>query len=99
MTRVEIAEATASLAEYTCKMRKEPVVVTRRGRPVAALMPLSKEDWEDLVVGNHPAFMKLLKRSRSRYKPGNGVPLGEIRRKYGTKPRARRKAAAAAKRR
>ena len=99
MTRVEIEAATASLSEYTRRMRREPVVVTRRGRPIAALMPLSEADWEDLVVGNHPAFMKLMKRSRVRYKPGTGVPLAEIRREYGTKPRARRKAAAAAGRR
>ena len=99
MTRVEIADATASLSEYTRKMRNEPVVVTRRGRPVAALMPLSEEDWEDLVVGTHPAFVRFMRRSRARYKPGTGVPLEEIRRKHGIKPRAPRKAAAEAGRR
>lgn len=91
MKRVEMADATASLSDYARKTRGEPLVVTLRGKPVAALMPLSGEDWEDLVVGSDPGFMALMKRSRARCKPGHGIPLAEIRRKYGLPSRASRK--------
>lgn len=91
MKRIEMTDATASLCDYARRANREPVVVTRRGKAVAALVPFSDEDWEDLVVGNHPAFIALMRRSRARCQPGSGIPLEEVRRKYGIKPKAARK--------
>lgn len=48
MKRVEMAEATAPLQEYARSVRREPLVVMRRGKPVAALMPLDEDEWEDM---------------------------------------------------
>lgn len=91
MRRVELAEATASLQEYARRVRREPVVVMRRGKPFAALMPLDEDGWEDMVVSTHPGFMALIERSRARQKPGQGIPLEEIKRKYGIRTRPARK--------
>ena len=41
MMRVEMTDAAASLSTYARKAQKEPVVLTRRGKPIVALMPLS----------------------------------------------------------
>ena len=41
MTTIDIAEATASLAAYARTNRRRTLVVLRRGRPIAALMPIS----------------------------------------------------------
>ena len=43
------------------------------------------------MVGNHPAFIALMKRSRARCRPGSGISLEEVRRKHGIKPKAARK--------
>jgi hypothetical protein len=91
MRTVEIAEATASLGEYARKIRKEPLVVMRRGKPVVALMPLSEDDWEDLVVSKHPKFIALMRRSFDRYKPGTGTSLEDLRRECGLESQATRK--------
>lgn len=91
MMRVEMADATASLSEYAKKARKEPVVVMQRGKPVAALLPVTEDDWEDFVVGTHPGFLALIERSRARFRAGHGIPLEEIRRKYGLPVKAARK--------
>jgi len=91
MMRVELADATESLSEYTRKARKEPVVVTRHGKPVAMLRSLTEDEWEDFVVSTDPRFIALIERSRARYKPGTGIPLAEIMRKYGIKPKASRR--------
>jgi len=91
MMRVELAEATDSLSEYTRKARKEPVIVTRHGKPVAMLRSLTEDEWEDFVVSTDPRFIALIERSRARYKPGTGIPLAEIMRKYGIKPKASRR--------
>lgn len=93
MMRVDIAEATASLRDYTKKALKEPVVVTRRGKPVAALTALDADDWEDLIVSTDPRFVALIERSRMLGKPGTGIPLEDVRRKYGLDRKPRRKPA------
>ncbi len=89
-----MSEATASLSDYARKVRSEPVVVMRRGKPMAALMPLDEDEWEDMIVSKHPGFIALIERSRARYKAGHGISLAEIKRKYGirsNRPRKRRR--------
>lgn len=78
---------------YTKKALKEPVVVTRGGKPVAALTALDADDWEDLVVSTDPRFIAFIERSRALHKPGTGIALEDIRRKYGLPPKPRRKLA------
>jgi antitoxin (DNA-binding transcriptional repressor) of toxin-antitoxin stability system len=41
MKTIDIAEATAPLADYARANRRQTLVVTRCGRPIAALMPIS----------------------------------------------------------
>lgn len=91
MMRVEMADATGSLSDYARKARKEPVVVMERGKPVAALLALSEDDWEDFLVGTHPGFIALMERSRKRCPTGQGIPLEEIKRKYGLATKAARR--------
>ena len=89
MKTVEIAEATAPLSEYARRARKDTVVVTRRGKPVAAVVPLDSDDWEDFVVSQDPGFIEVIKRSEARYKTEGGVSLEKMRRKYAHKPARR----------
>jgi antitoxin (DNA-binding transcriptional repressor) of toxin-antitoxin stability system len=91
MMRVDLKEATDSLSEYTRKARKEPVVVTRHGKPVALLRSLTQDEWEDFVISTDPRFIAMIERSRVRYKPGRGIPLAEVMRTYGIKPKASRR--------
>ena len=85
MKTVEMAEATGALSEYAKRVRKDPVVVMRRGKPVAALVPLDVEEWEDFVVSTHPKFLAIIEQSRASYKAQGGIPLEEIEREFGLK--------------
>jgi len=87
MTRVELRDAKGSLSEYTRKARKGPVVVTRRGRPVAVLRAVSDEEWEDLVVGGSPVFRRIIESSGKDYEAHGGIALEEIERKFALPPR------------
>ena len=87
MTRVELTEARAPLADYARRARRGPVVLTRRGRPVALLRLLTDEEREDFLVSTHPGFMELIKRSREECPPGSGVPLEDVERELGLSPR------------
>jgi prevent-host-death family protein len=95
MMRVELSDAIAPLSDFARKARRQTVVITRRGRPVAVLRAVTKEDWEDLVVSTSPAFLRMMKRSHERFSPGSGISIEEIEREFGirsTKSRRRRSA-------
>ena len=52
MKTLEIENATASLADYV--RNKEPVIVSRKGKPVAALVPIENADWETASLSTDP---------------------------------------------
>jgi uncharacterized protein (DUF433 family)/antitoxin (DNA-binding transcriptional repressor) of toxin-antitoxin stability system len=65
MKTIDIADATASLAQYARANRRETLVVIRRGRPIAALMPVSTPaDVESFQVSSSPRFQALIEESR-----------------------------------
>ena len=49
MRVTEKTEATAPLAEYTAGVKKEPVIVTRKGKPIAALVAIENADLARLL--------------------------------------------------
>ena len=90
MRTVEISEATASLSDYAREARKGTLVVTRRGKPVAAVVPVEGMDLESLSLSTSPDFIALIERSRASYRESGGVSLREVRAKYGVKPKVTR---------
>jgi antitoxin (DNA-binding transcriptional repressor) of toxin-antitoxin stability system len=86
---MEIDEA--SLAEYGRKQRKETWVLTRHGRPVAAVVPLRDGmDAETFGLSHNPAFIEIINRSWASYKEKGGVSRTEARRRLGFGMPARR---------
>jgi len=87
---IEIAEATAPLADYTRANRRHTLVVMRRGRPVAALLPISTPaDLESLKVSSSPRFQALIAESRRVNPAGTGRTTEQVRRALAAR-RARR---------
>lgn len=93
MRAVEIRDAKRPLSEYAKQAYEEPVLVTRRGKPYVVVARAQRLDLEDLAVSTDPGFVAMMERSRRLWKPGTGIPLEEIRGRYGTKPRATKKRA------
>ena len=85
MKTLEMVEATAPLAEYVQDVRKEPVILTIGGRPVAALVPIENADLETVALSTHPQFLALIERSRARQKAEGGISSTEMRRRLGLK--------------
>ena len=95
MKTVDIAQA--SLAEYGRKTGEETWVLTRRGRPVAALVPIRRGlDLESFSLSHNPEFIDIINRSWADYKATGGVSLEALRRKHSIEPKpsheAKRKA-------
>ncbi len=85
MKTLDLTKATAPLAKYARDAKKETVVITRRGRPMAAVVPISNADWETISLSTNPDFLALIERSRARCKPGQGISSAEMRRRLGLK--------------
>ncbi len=85
MKTLEMTKATASLAEYAREVRKEPVIVTRKGKPVAALVAVENADLETVALSVDARFLALIERSRTRQKAEGGIPSAEMRRRLGLK--------------
>ncbi len=93
MKTVDIADATARLGDYASDIDQEPVVVTKRGRPVAVLIAVPNSDMESVSLSLNPWFMALIERSRAHVKAEGGIPLEEVRRQLAApRERPRRKA-------
>ena len=85
MKTLEMAKATAPLAEYARDVCKEPVILTIDGRPVAALVPIENADLETVTLSTHPQFVALIERSRARQKAEGGISSTEMRQRLGLK--------------
>ena len=91
MKTIEMAEATAPLAEYARQARREALVVTLKGRPVAVLAPIAgQKDHENIAVSSDPAFRELIERSRRRYPAGSGLTADAVRRRLAPRRAGRR---------
>ena len=87
MKIVEIDKATLSLANYTKKTKREPLIVTKKGKPVAALVGVENSDMETLTLSTHPGFLHLIEKSRSNHKVKGGISPEEMRERLNKKNR------------
>ena len=85
MKTLEMAEATAPLAEYARDVGREPVILTVDGEPFAALVSIENADWETVTLSTNPWFLALIERSRARQKSEGGISGAEMRRRLGLK--------------
>lgn len=90
MKTVEIDKAIGSLADYVRRLKKEALILTRDGKPVAALVGIENADWETVALSTHPEFLDLIERSRARQKAEGGISSGDMRRRLGVKKPKRR---------
>jgi len=79
MKTIEVAKATLPLSDYTKKVKREPVIVTKKGKPVAALVCITNVDIETVSLGSNPKFIAIIERSRVRQKAEGGISTEEMR--------------------
>ena len=81
MKTIEMAKATAPLAEYAQDVDKEPIILTKKGKPIAALVTIENADLETVTLSTNPKFLALIERSRTRQKTQGGISSKEMRRR------------------
>jgi antitoxin (DNA-binding transcriptional repressor) of toxin-antitoxin stability system len=80
---LEMGKATAPLAQYARGVRKNPVILTVQGKPVAALVAVENSDLETVTLSVDPRFLALIERSRARQKAKGGISSQEMRGRLG----------------
>ncbi len=87
MKTVEIAKV--SRRDYG---RRDTWVLTRRGKPVAAVVPIRPGvDLEGFGLSHNPEFIEIINRSRKTYRTTGGISLEEMRRRHSIQPAAKRR--------
>ncbi len=74
-----LSTASRPLAEYANELDDEVVLLTKRNRPVAAIVPLRNVDRESLTLSAHPGFLALIERSRREVAAGKTLSFHEMR--------------------
>jgi prevent-host-death family protein len=82
---MEMEKATAPLFEYARDVRKHPVILTVKGKPVAALVSIENADAETVTLSTNPRFLAVIERSRARHRAEGGISSAEMRRRLGLK--------------
>jgi antitoxin (DNA-binding transcriptional repressor) of toxin-antitoxin stability system len=64
MTKVEFKKVSGPLSEYAEKARKDPIIVIKRGKPFAAVVPIRNADEETVALSTNRKLLKPPPRSR-----------------------------------
>ncbi len=59
---------------------REPALITRRGRPVAYMLAVDSEEFEDFVLAHAPEFVEGMATANAELAAGETVSLADIRR-------------------
>jgi prevent-host-death family protein len=69
-----VAEVKAHFSAYLKASGQGPVVVTRKGKPVAVLLAAGdKEELERLLMAHSPKLQAILNAARARFRSGAGI--------------------------
>jgi PHD/YefM family antitoxin component YafN of YafNO toxin-antitoxin module len=61
------------------EQKKEPALVTRRGRPVVYMLPVDSEEFEDYVLAHAPEFVEGMTDADTELTAGETVSLSNVR--------------------
>ncbi len=91
MKIVPMDKADLTLPEVAEMAKAGPVILTRNGKPLAAVRDLSHSDWESISLANNPRFQALVEESRRSFQKQGGIRLEDLREELGlpAKPRSR----------
>lgn len=78
MLTATIRDLRLATSRVLSRSRNGPVVVTKRGRPVAAILALGREELEDFLLENHPRYRARLEEAERDLLHGRMVSLDKF---------------------
>lgn len=74
MKMASVDQMKAHFSAYLKASKQGPVIVTRNGKPIAALVPVDDEELERLAMAHSPKLQAILEAARQRFRSGAGIP-------------------------
>ena len=79
MKKVPLSELKDDLSRYLREAEREPLVITRHGKPAGVLIGFAdEEDWFDYRLENDPKFAKRIAKARRDLRVGRGKKLEDV---------------------
>jgi PHD/YefM family antitoxin component YafN of YafNO toxin-antitoxin module len=75
----ELAKHTSAIIN-DIEQTKEPALITRRGQPVAYMLAVDSDEFEDFVLAHAPEFVEGIATANAELAAGETVSLADIRR-------------------
>ena len=86
MKSIDMSKSRRSLASYVKELDGgKPVVITKNGKTIAALVPLTDMDWESFAVSTNPTFKKIIDEARRSFKLHGGLSTEQVCEQLGIK--------------
>ena len=90
--KVLALENTKVTVRELARMAKHgPVILTRKGKPVASFNDISRADWESISLANNPRFQAIIEESRHGFRASGGTRLESLRAEMRLAAKARTK--------
>ena len=83
MKFVTLRELKINASRVLDDLRAQDVVVTRSGKPAAALVYLDEDLLDEFVLAHHPMLLRELESARQEYKRKGGVDHQTMRKRVG----------------
>jgi antitoxin (DNA-binding transcriptional repressor) of toxin-antitoxin stability system len=81
MKTMEVPSGHKQLQDAIRQGEEETVVLTRRGKPIAAVVPMKGMDAESLRMSTSKKFLTILRRSFRQLDKGRSISLAEMKRR------------------
>lgn len=74
MQMVSVTDMVARFNTYLKASENEPVIVTKKGKPVAVLLAVDdEEELERMILAHSPKFQKILKTGKKQIRETGGI--------------------------
>ena len=79
MRVASVATVKAKFGAYVKASKKSPIVITEKGKAVAAIIPvLNDDDLERILMAYNPKLRSILNASKAQIRAGLGIPEDEF---------------------
>ncbi len=85
MKSIELSEV-AALVPLLQPGDQEPLLLTRNGETIAAIVPANEQDVENMLLSIDPTFQSILEQSERRLKAEGALTGNEVRSRLGLPP-------------
>ena len=90
MKTIKLSTASRPLADYADEFSGEIVLLTKRNKAVAAIVPLKGVSRDAIALSAHPGFLRIIARSRAQFRRGQTMSLAEMKAAFGPRRSNRR---------